>query len=414
MLPTLDEQVTEDVPQRHRFFRTISKGGWPFSTQDHGWPIADCTAEGLKAALALRSLAVDGALPAPPAHLMLRVGAVADYIPVSRLADAVDVILALHNPHNDGGWATYEETRGGAWYEALNPAEVFGDIMVDYTYTELTSSAVQALAAFVTAFPHHPRALAARSALEAGVRYVRAQQRDDGSWYGSWAVCFTYGAWFGVEALCAGRCGGDTPIPSDAAALAASSAFLLSKQAVDGGWGETYLSCLTKVYCAGPSNAVNTAWALLALMKARTDDVAAVQRGVAFLLAQQTADGDWAQDRIAGIFNRTCGITYTSYRNVFPLWALAVYENEYAPRMAALAGHALPPVPLLGASISDPSSEAAMPRPSASQSPYRRRRGSGAAIAMQQPPADVRSRGAAGARQSQRRSRVPSARSARQ
>lgn len=28
-------------------------------------------------------------------------------------------------------------------------------------------------------------------------------QRPDGSWYGNWAVCFTYGTWFGCEALAA-------------------------------------------------------------------------------------------------------------------------------------------------------------------------------------------------------------------
>ena len=29
-------QAKEDVPQRTRFFRTISKGGWPFSTNGEG------------------------------------------------------------------------------------------------------------------------------------------------------------------------------------------------------------------------------------------------------------------------------------------------------------------------------------------------------------------------------------------
>ena len=47
-------QVRENVPQRARFYRHISKGGWPFSTADHGWPIADCTAEGLKVCLGVR------------------------------------------------------------------------------------------------------------------------------------------------------------------------------------------------------------------------------------------------------------------------------------------------------------------------------------------------------------------------
>ena len=29
-------------------FRHISKGGWTFSDQDHGWQVSDCTAESLK------------------------------------------------------------------------------------------------------------------------------------------------------------------------------------------------------------------------------------------------------------------------------------------------------------------------------------------------------------------------------
>lgn len=30
------------------WYRQISKGGWPFSTEDNGWPSIDSTAEGLK------------------------------------------------------------------------------------------------------------------------------------------------------------------------------------------------------------------------------------------------------------------------------------------------------------------------------------------------------------------------------
>lgn len=33
--------------------------------------------------------------------------------------------------------------------------------------------------------------------------FIRSIQREDGSWYGSWAVCFTYACWFGVCALAA-------------------------------------------------------------------------------------------------------------------------------------------------------------------------------------------------------------------
>ena len=42
-------QVQEDCPGNlAAWYRHISKGAWPFSSRDHGWPIADCSAEGLK------------------------------------------------------------------------------------------------------------------------------------------------------------------------------------------------------------------------------------------------------------------------------------------------------------------------------------------------------------------------------
>ncbi|KAI9192493.1 hypothetical protein LWI28_023582 [Acer negundo] len=37
-------------------YRHISKGAWTFSTQDHGWQVSDCTAEGLKEIRALFKL----------------------------------------------------------------------------------------------------------------------------------------------------------------------------------------------------------------------------------------------------------------------------------------------------------------------------------------------------------------------
>ena len=316
-------QIRADVRDRARFFRTPSKGGWPFSTNDHGWPIADCTSEGLKAVLAVRSVALagggggGGALAALP------------QLDARRLCDAVDVIIALHTA-GDGGWATYEEQRGGAWFELFNPAEVFGDIMVDYTYTELTSACVGGLAAFQRHFPGY-RAATVAALIARGTQYVRDQQRADGSWYGSWAVCFTYGCWFGVDALVAGG----EPEGRDAPALRRACDFLLSKQQADGGWGESYLSCLTKQYSRRDSQVVATAWALLALVHAQCPAAHAVRRGVDFLVARQSPNGDWAQEDISGIFNRTCSITYTAYRNVFPLWALGAYVNAYRFRLDA-------------------------------------------------------------------------------
>ena len=42
-------KVLEDCPgDLSYWYHHISKGGWSFSTADHGWPVSDCTAEGLK------------------------------------------------------------------------------------------------------------------------------------------------------------------------------------------------------------------------------------------------------------------------------------------------------------------------------------------------------------------------------
>ncbi|CAI7907590.1 unnamed protein product [Closterium sp. NIES-53] len=73
-------QVQEDCPGKlSAWYRHISRGAWPFSTRDHGWPISDCSSEGLKASLILEAF---------PPHL------VGEAIPERRLCDCVDVILS--------------------------------------------------------------------------------------------------------------------------------------------------------------------------------------------------------------------------------------------------------------------------------------------------------------------------------
>ena len=308
-------QVQEDVQQRVKFYRHLSNGGWPFSTLDHGWPITDCTAEGMKATLALHAL--DDASPSPllPAQT----------ITPHRLAAAVNCLLSFQN--DDGGWATYENHRAGGWMEWLNPAEVFSGIMVDYSYVECTSASMQALVSFAQRYPG-VRGVEIAEAVGRGVEFLKSIQRDDGSWYGSWAVCFTYGTWFGVEGLMAGGEDGGS------AAVSAAVRWVLSTQKKDGGWGESYESCVLKRYVEHErSQVVNTAWALLTLMRAGWEgDEGVIERGVRLLLERQTKEGDWEQEGISGVFNGNCCITYTNYRNIFPMWALGRYVQRCRER----------------------------------------------------------------------------------
>eukprot|EP00884_Botryococcus_braunii_P002417 jgi/Botrbrau1/12176/Bobra.0186s0084.1 len=301
-------QVREDVPDRNRHYRHISKGAWPFSTRDHGWPISDCTSEGVKASLALRHLA---AVVGPP-------------IDDNRLFDGVHVMLSLQNA--TGGWATYELRRSFSFMELLNPSEVFNNIMIDYDYVECTSACMTALVDFRRDFPGH-RSGQIDAALKRGLAYILSIQRPDGSWYGSWGNCFTYATWFGCEALAAmGLLAGENKAQDRACA------FLLSKQNKEGGWSESYLSCKTKVYTEsknGESDVVQTAWAVLALISAgyHRIDRKPIDAGIRVLIKKQQPSGDFPQEGITGVFNKTCMITYANYRNIFPIWALGAYRS---------------------------------------------------------------------------------------
>ena len=303
-------QILSEVPAREKFFRHIQVGGWPFSTVDHGWPITDCTAEGLKVMLT----------------------APYDVNPF-RLYQSVNVILSFQN--KDGGWASYENTRAPEWLELLNPSEIFGGIMTDHSYTECSSACVQALLKFQTKYPEH-RKEEIQDAILKGIEFILDQQDSDGSWYGSWAVCFTYGTWFGTEALsqfvenAKDGVGPMVILLKAKEALARAQNFLLSKQNGDGGWGESFESCVRKRYIqSDTSQVVNTSWALMSLMAAGCRDHAAIEKGIILILSRQQPNGDWPQENISGVFNHNCMITYTSYRNVFPIWALGKYRRKY-------------------------------------------------------------------------------------
>lgn len=291
-------------------YRHISKGAWTFAMQDHGWQVSDCTAEGLKTALLFSQMSPD---------------LVGEKMETERFYDAVNVILSLQS--SNGGFPAWEPQRAYAWLEKFNPTEFFEETLIEREYVECTSSAIQGLALFKKLHPKHRRK-EIDSCIARAIDYIEHTQLPDGSWYGCWGICYTYGTWFAVEGLAA--CGKSY---RNCTTVRKACEFLLSKQLPCGGWGESYLSSQNKVYTnleGNRPNLVQTAWALLSLIDAGQAEIDAtpIHRGVKVLINSQMDDGDFPQQEITGVFMRNCTLNYSSFRNIFPIWALGEYRRR--------------------------------------------------------------------------------------
>lgn len=166
-------------------------------------------------------------------------------------------------------------------------------------------------------------------ALERTIAYVRAEQEDNGSWFGRWGTNYIYGTWsvlLGLE---------QTNVPKTDPLFAKAANWLNSVQNADGGWGESnksyYEEDLSNHYSS--STAFQTAWAVMGLIVAGQVHSPEVKAGIDFLLRKQQADGFWVDDvYTAPGFPKVFYLKYHGYNKFFPLWALARYRNELAKK----------------------------------------------------------------------------------
>ncbi|KAF2672980.1 oxidosqualene:lanosterol cyclase-like protein [Microthyrium microscopicum] len=299
------QQTLENRVEQEKCYRHPTKGAWGFSNKDQGYAVSDCTAEAVKSVILLQ------AIPGYP-----------KLIPDDRIKLAIDIILTYQN--SSGGCASYEPTRGSEYMEYLNAAEVFGRIMVEYDYPECTTACVTALKIFQAHYPDY-RTADIEAFLKGCVDYIRKAQRPDGSWYGSWGICFTYAGMFALESL---RLIGETYENSERARRGCQ--FFIDRQMEDGGWGESYRSCETGVYTPHEkSQVVQTAWVVIGLIEAGYPDVAPIKKALKMIMERQQKNGEWLQEAIEGVFNKSCMISYPNYKFIFPMKALGMFSQKY-------------------------------------------------------------------------------------
>ncbi|UVI27788.1 terpene cyclase/mutase family protein [Paenibacillus spongiae] len=269
-------------------------GGWGFSDINTINPDVDDTTAALRAIEPLRSSSWQAAEAAER---------------------GLQWLLSMQN--DDGGWAAFERNNNHPLMKWI-PLEGAEAAATDPSSADLTGRTLEYLGRTVGLTGKHPF-------VRRAVSYLYRTQRQDGSWYGRWGVCYIYGTWAALTGLSAVR------EPLDHPQIRKGREWLLSIQRPDGGFGESCGS--DRIMRYSPlhySTLVQTAWALDALVSVFDSAHEAADRAANFLLSHLLTDGIiTAYPTGAGlpghIYSR-----YESYPLVWPLLALSHYRNKFS------------------------------------------------------------------------------------
>lgn len=272
---------------------TNMPGGWGFSNINTINPDVDDTTASLRA---IRSLTAEN--------------------PIYQSAWKRGLKWVLSMQNKDGGWPAFERGVNKKWL-ALAPIQGAEYLLLDPSTADLTGRTLEFLGNYTHLNKDHP-------AMKKGLKWLVDHQREDGSWYGRWGICYIYGTWAALTGMNA--CGRGLEDPNVQRAVN----WLKSIQNIDGGWGESCNSDIQRKYVPlGESTLTHTAWAVDALVAVSNQPTKEINRGVQFLTSQG-AKNDWTelypkgQGMAAGFY-----IHYESYQYIWPLMALAHYKNKY-------------------------------------------------------------------------------------
>ncbi|HVA31314.1 MAG TPA: squalene--hopene cyclase [Gaiellaceae bacterium] len=258
----------------------LAPGGWAFEYENDVYPDTDDAAV---IPFALRQLGIgDGAV-----------------------RRGLDWLVGMQS--RSGGWGAFDVDNEAMWLYRI-PFCDFGKV-TDEPSADVTAHALETLG--------HEEGYG--DAIERGLRWLRAEQEPDGSWFGRWGVNHLYGTGAALPALEA--CG----VPPDDPAVRRAVAWLDSVQQAGGGFGEDIRSYSDPAWRGRASFATpsQTGWALLGYVAAGNAEDRSARKASDYLCGVQRPDGDWDEQHFTGTgFPLDFMIRYHLYRISFPLLAL--------------------------------------------------------------------------------------------
>ncbi len=219
-------------------------------------------------------------------------------------------LVSMQN--SDGGWGAFDHENNRQFLNHIPFAD--HNAMLDPSTSDVTARALECLGQM--GWP------ASHPVIERARAFLRSEQTQDGAWYGRWGVNYLYGTSGVLRAM-------------EAVGLHAqpecrrAAEWLRSVQNEDGGFGESVVSYYDEsLKGRGKSTASQTAWALIGLLATVGPNDPAAERAVAWLVSHQNEDGSWDEAEFTGTgFPCVFYLKYHLYRNSFPVYALARYDN---------------------------------------------------------------------------------------
>ncbi len=223
---------------------------------------------------------------------------------------ALDWMLAMQC--KDGGWAAFDVDNN--WKILSHVPFADHNAMLDPSCPDITGRVLEAL--ILCGFDTN------NAVVRRGVEYLLSAQEPDGSWYGRWGVNYIYGTFLALRGLRAAGLSENEP------SIQRGLEFIRAYQNRDGGWGESCASYDEGRFIPNPSTPSQTAWAILALLAGGDLRSESLYNGVDYLVRSMHSDGIWEEDYCTGTgFPRVFYLSYTEYRNAFPLLALAAFTK---------------------------------------------------------------------------------------